>query len=84
MTDADMKIYEANNVGWISLKDKFPPLDEEVLVNTLYGMRVFSLTQSAHETSDVYWEDSYGYYQEIPTVTHWMPLPELPEEEKQK
>ena len=66
---------------WISVRDRLPPLDKEVLVYTNGNIRVCSLIRPSHETADVVWEDDYGYWDDdegIAAVSHWMPLPEPP------
>ena len=70
--------------GWISINDRLPEVDKEVLVLTNGCIRVWSLIQPNKELADVCWEDDYGYFQRdegIGMVTHWMPLPEPPKEE---
>lgn len=63
---------------WIGVKDRLPPLGERVLCSD--GTAVFE--QYRVELSAVYgiWERS-GMKSPMQNVTHWMPLPEPPEEE---
>ena len=66
---------------WISVEDRMPPIDTEVLVFSHGNMRVCSLIRPDKETADVVWEDAYGYWDDdegVAAVTHWMPLPEPP------
>ena len=57
---------------WISVADKIPPDQEEVLV----------LTQSKNGVRNVdkgYWAIDHFIHRGRSEVTHWMPMPELPE-----
>ena len=66
---------------WISVEDKLPPLDTNVLVFSHGDISVCSLIQPDKETADVVWEDAYGYWDDdegVAAVTHWMALPEPP------
>lgn len=63
--------------GWISVKDRLPETDDTVLV---------CLQRGGYELgfySDDSWRSLYLSYFETKEldVTHWMPLPEPPEEE---
>lgn len=72
-----------NNNGWISVADKLPQLNQQVIVyQPPYGVNVFTYVQDDPETADVHWEDEYGHWRDADTVSHWMPLPEEPMEEK--
>ncbi|WP_082103222.1 DUF551 domain-containing protein [Robbsia andropogonis] len=73
--------------GWIKVSDKLPPPDEPVLVLYFRDIRVgvrcketpgFEDTFSSYD----YWDDAYddGQAWEWNDVTHWMPLPEKPEQ----
>lgn len=54
---------------WISVKDRLPKEEEEVLTFGSYGYVV------GYYSSEVYdWQTTYG------EVTHWMPLPDKPKE----
>ena len=74
---ADMKICDANNCGWISVKDQIPD-DEclcfsskyhEMIIGYLYEDKVSASKYSAENNEVVLYD-----------VTHWMPLPEPPKE----
>ena len=81
------------NFEWISVKDKLPNEDGDYLC--CWGnkyIRIYSFAKNLSKI-DRYdfcgkktgWYDldsEWGYY-EISSVTHWMPLPELPKEVKQ-
>lgn len=46
-----------------------------------------ALIRPDKETADVVWEDAYGYWDDdegVAAVTHWMPLPEPPREQKKR
>lgn len=68
---------------WISVEDRLPPIDTEVLVLSHGNMSVCSLIRPDKETADVVWEDAYGYWDDegVASVTHWMLLPEPPKED---
>lgn len=59
--------------GWISVKDKLPEDQVEVLVLTrsMKGMR---------NVDKGYWSIDHFIHRGRAQVTHWMPMPELPEE----
>lgn len=71
--------------AWISVKDALPEKDGDHIVTDKDG-DVFIMSFNAHEKSfgswgghydgDTYVIDSWGEY----PVTHWLPLPEVPEE----
>lgn len=80
-------------IEWISVKDKLPDDDEPVLVT--YVGYVDNLPHNdaiavyAHEMTDNYagawyWQDSDGVDDNPVSVsiTHWMPIPPLPEVEE--
>ena len=72
---------------WISVDDRLPKSNEEVIVcyrcNTLNHLgKIELLPHVTHATYHLYddityWENDCGGIQD---VTHWMPLPEPPEE----
>ena len=59
---------------WISVKDRLPDNDDDVLVVTLFRIDVAFYNRILDE-----WID-YIHDEHI-LVTHWMPLPEQPKEE---
>ena len=84
-----------NNVpcsGWISVKDRLPEIDEDVLI--LYESKVlrkigyaitflkdsfyFGSTLIPYQTPQ--WNEPWQYFRENNSITHWMPLPEPPKE----
>lgn len=65
---------------WISVKDKLPDLEEEVLAcagEQKFGRQI-RVAYLHDGLSGVYW--TYYDYMEWHDVTHWMPLLKPPEE----
>ena len=84
---------EEQQPRWISVKDRLPEPDQEVLL-IAHGWRgqLLYIGRLHHEEAETSWltgittmESEWrinGWsYLKTPLVTHWMPLPELPEEE---
>lgn len=67
--------------GWISIKDKLPEVNRDVLVYK--GGFIGDLMNVYCYLGDDRWEDEYGYFDtaESEGITHWMPLPEPPKTE---
>ena len=61
---------------WVSVKDQMPEELRDVLVARNGCMFVMTLINKEGEN---YWEDDYGFYQEIDESDYWKPLPEQPE-----
>ena len=64
---------EARAAKWISVKDRLPEDDDDVLIR-IYGKIIgvgYRINGKWKSLSMV----------KTPVVTHWMPLPEMPEEE---
>lgn len=61
---------------WISVEDRLPKEDKNVLVITSYGFYKIAKWNSYNNGTTVIWEtnDDYG----ASAITHWMPLPEPP------
>jgi hypothetical protein len=57
--------------GWISVKDRLPKNDDEVLVST-------RLKNIGIGWWDSYWRSDLS----VKEITHWMPMPAPPEEER--
>lgn len=68
---------------WISVKDRLPEIGVEVLicdVNGSNGFRDVWSLELDEEYGDVCWEGKDGCWYSPDSVTHWMSLPEPPEE----
>lgn len=61
--------------NWISVKDRLPDTNEYVLVAT-------RSKNGAQNIDKGYVIDGRWAHRGTAEVTHWMPLPELPEEEE--
>lgn len=68
-----------NPYEWISINDKLPEQNQEVL--TCRGRCIGNLINVYTYMGDNKWEDNYGYWNsaEGEGITHWMPLPKLPD-----
>lgn len=60
---------------WIKWEDKLPPDQEEVLVCTVSQKGIRNIDKG-------YWSIDHFIHRGHARVTHWMPLPEAPKEEK--
>jgi len=72
-------VAEQNNSEWISIESKLPPEGEECLIYDGDAIYVWELRRD-RQTNELFFEDKYGYDQDIEDVEYWMPLPELPKE----
>lgn len=65
---------------WISVKDKFPDLEEEVLVYQPENddMVYIGYLMQNPRTGKLYWNKQNGI--EIHGITHWLQIPEPPKE----
>ena len=85
MAITDMKICDANNAGWISVKDRMPNCNGIYLVwrPHYFGGEIGEPVVCYFDGQNT-WHDSYGVdFERIlnpDDVTHWMPLPEPPKE----
>lgn len=59
---------------WISVEDRLPELEKNVLIFSNFGTYTGELKMHNE------WADHHLY--EIDQVTHWMPLPSPPREDK--
>ena len=86
MKHSYIRAYEQaeKDLGWHSVDESLPPMDEEVIV--LLGewneVSIEPLYRIAfgHIVNQEYCEDFSGW--NIPGVRLWMPMPEIPKEEK--
>lgn len=79
---ADLKGSKLINLGgWISVKDRLPEDDRDVLV---YDSRNKEIIIASYNSNYDEWDNLYNYYDYLPVdaITYWQPLPELPEVEK--
>lgn len=60
------------NPHWISVKDKLPEFCNAVLTTTQYG------TQRVGIYDGGWWLANTPDLRRMSSITHWMPLPELP------
>lgn len=66
--------------GWISVKDRLPMLIETVLfIGKNYYGNWFGVKRGYFDGS-LWHSDDFGTIYSTTPVTHWMPLPEPPEE----
>lgn len=67
--------------GWISVKDRLPEDDKDVLV---YDSRSKEIIMASYNSDYEEWDNLYNYYDYLPVdeITYWQPLPELPEVEE--
>ena len=77
---------EQDASGWVSVKDRLPPMYHIVLItgNDSAG-RSFGVIKGSCDGDEGKWyRDDIGQYVDSrgDTVTHWMPLPDQPKEEK--
>ena len=81
---------ERNVTSWISVKDRLPETDGIYIVCDrrlngypwIHTVGFRKVSSSWCELHGVYYDDGYGRYSDQDKFTHWMPLPEPPEEEK--
>lgn len=67
---------------WISVNDRMPPRDTDVLVFIWGGCSVGRFDKRPVTLEDRWEFEDYNLYgEEMNAVTHWMPLPEPPKEE---
>ena len=73
---------------WISVEDKLPPYNRDVLVyrpNMAMKILVDNYAWHYRDDDDEWYEDWALYGKDTngnPVVTHWMPLPHLPKDVK--
>lgn len=75
-----------NNEGWVSVEDTLPEMGETVLCCERKGLLFSGYYKEKLEDSFIFvtevfidiLENGKSQYSQTPFVTHWMPLPELP------
>mgnify|MGYP003314146102 CR=1 FL=1 len=67
---------------WISVKNRLPKLDTEVIVAT--KSKVFSAMRKRKNYSEIIWTNAVWEFEQMERYTgkvlYWMPLPEPPEQ----
>ena len=77
---------EARVPKWISVKDRLPEDDVDVIVYAVSNNGGYTIVITFH-THKLYglniegWAPPWQYFTSSYTITHWMPLPEPPKEE---
>lgn len=82
---------EAAQPRWISVEEKMPPEDTEVLVYATEKIKGFGSVTAIceyRETTSIFcnktgrydWSSPWEYFHVDYKITHWMPLPEPPKE----
>ena len=72
---AYIKQLEANQPKWISVKEMFPKHKQVVLAYVDPCLEIVQWNEA-----DGLWDADAGWFK-LDSVTHWMPLPEPPEED---
>lgn len=69
------------DLGWHSIEESLPPMDEEVIVLTddLNTAPIYKIA-IGHIVDRMHCSDYNGW--NIPGVRYWMPMPKLPEEDE--
>ena len=90
---AEMGIHSQEQPQWVSVEDKLPGIDEDVLI--LYESKVsprktgyaitclkdsFYFGSTPIPYSKPQWSEPWQYFRENNVITHWMPLPGPPED----
>lgn len=72
---------------WISVEERLPEEDEDVLVFAIGDLcAVIAITSYSHNLHGLRidgWRPPWEYFRHNYKITHWMPLPEPPEEKKE-
>jgi len=67
-----MSIFEPNLHGWIPVSERLPEVPSENYLVVKYGIVDISLFRGD-------WNKFHCDFQDFQQVTHWQPLPKLPE-----
>lgn len=83
ITEIQVQMKKQTESKWISVKDRLPEHGQKVL---LYNKNEFNgkleIRFGSKHIGHNEWYSSDAYEDEIFTITHWMPLPEPPANEK--
>lgn len=77
---------EARDTKWISVEDRLPEDDVNVIVYAVSNNGGYTIVVTFH-THTLYglniegWASPWQYFTRNYTITHWMPIPEMPKEE---
>ena len=75
---------------WIPVEERRPEYNVRVLVIDVYAgegdefIAIWTREEYPDDPEDGCWIDDRGWWHAFDEVTHWMPLPEPPEEERSK
>lgn len=63
---------------WIKISDQLPPENQAVLVTDGEDMYIYTLKYNCCDAQYCFDYDQHYTNEEFDTLTHWMPLPQLP------
>ena len=90
--DAGLTLLIEHDSGWISINDRLPELNQDVLVyavgkidgfigdHVVEKCKRFIQRILPSSPGEEIWSSPYQYFHTDYEITHWMPLPEPPEE----
>ena len=67
---------------WISVEDRLPEPEKEVIILNKRKHTDIDFLTDDFEGGYYWWKSDESIYCEDDEITHWMPIPELPKEEK--
>jgi hypothetical protein len=79
VTSAFLAGYQAAAPQWISVKDRLPKEEQEVLIGW-FQVTASNKQYFAHDVA-IFNQNEFSGWRKYPEVTHWMPLPNPPKEE---
>lgn len=68
-------------MNWIKCSERLPEVDERVLIATPELVLLGDRVPDEGSPKGWYWFDGFGFWYDDSRITHWMPLPPLPEGE---
>lgn len=90
-----VELLEDRKSAWISVREKMPPVDEDVLVAAVSKVSGETKIAITYMIDRFYfgsepimlrnapkWHEPWQYFHTDYEITHWMPLPEPPKEEE--